>query len=53
MDVQEPALFLRGRYNKGLYYRRKGKGYATEVVITAKKLPPDDLKDIEDGLGET
>jgi len=27
---------------KGLYYRRKGKGYATEVVTTAEKLSPDD-----------
>jgi len=26
---------------KGLYYGRKGKGYATEVVTTAEKLPPD------------
>jgi hypothetical protein len=41
LDVQEPALFLRGRLNKGLYYRRKGKGYATEVVTIAEKLPPD------------
>ena len=41
MDVQEPALFLRGCLNKGLYYGHKDKGYATEVVTTAKKLPPD------------
>jgi len=34
------------------YYGHKGKGYATEVVITAKKLPPDGLKDVEDDLGE-
>jgi hypothetical protein len=26
---------------KGLYYGHKGKGYATEVVTTAEKLPPD------------
>ena len=37
---------------KGLYCGHKGKGYATEVVITAKKLPPDGLKDVEDDLGE-
>ena len=52
MDVQEPALFLRGRLNKGLYYRYKGKGYATEAVTIAKKLPPDNLEDINNGLGE-
>ena len=27
---------------KGLYYGYKGKGYAMEVVIIAKKLTPDD-----------
>ena len=37
---------------KGLYYRHKGKGYAIEVVITAKKLPLDGLKDVKDDLGE-
>ena len=49
--MQELALFLRGRLYKGLYYRYKGKGYATEVVTT-KKLPLDDLKGIKDNLGE-
>jgi len=34
------------------YYGYKGKGYTTEVVIIAKKLPPDGLKDIKDNLGE-
>jgi len=34
------------------YYRHKGKGYAIEVVIIAKKLPPDGLKDIKDDLGK-
>ena len=41
LDVQEPALFLRGCLNKGLYYGRKGKGYATEVVTITKRLLPD------------
>jgi hypothetical protein len=48
LDVQEPALFLRGRLNEGLYCRRKGKRYATEVVTTAEKLLPDGFEDIED-----
>ena len=52
MDVQEPALFLRGRLNKRLYYRHKGKGYATEAVTTAEKLPLDDPKDIKDNSGK-
>jgi len=34
------------------YYRHKGKGYAMEVVIIAKKLPLDGLKDIKDNLGK-
>ena len=50
MDVQEPALFHRGRLNEGLHCGYKGKGYATEVVTTAKKLPSDDLEDIKDNL---
>ena len=37
---------------KELYYRHKGKGYATEVVTTAKKLPLDDLEDVKDDLSE-
>ena len=37
---------------KGLYYGHKGKGYATEVVTTAEKLPPDGLEDIKDNSGE-
>ena len=49
-NVQEPALFLRGRLNEGLYYRHKGKEYAMEVVTTAEKLQPDNLKDIKDSL---
>jgi hypothetical protein len=48
LDVQESALFLRGGLDKGLYYGHKGKGYATEVVITAEKLPLDDLEDVKD-----
>ena len=52
MDVQEPVLFLRSRLNEGLYYGYKGKGYATEVVIIAEKLLPDNLEDIDNGLGE-
>ena len=46
--MQEPALFLRGHLNEGPYRGHKGKGYAMEVVTTAEKLPPDDLKDIKD-----
>jgi hypothetical protein len=38
LGVQEPALFFRGCLDKGLYYRYKGKGYATEVVTTGKLL---------------
>jgi hypothetical protein len=38
LDVQESALFLRDRLHEGLYCGRKGKGYATEVVITAGEL---------------
>jgi len=44
--------FLKIVLTKGLYYRHKGKGYTIEVVITAKKLLLDDLKDIKDNLGE-
>ena len=44
LDVQEPALFLRDRLYEGPYCRRKGKRYATEVVIIAKKLPSDGFK---------
>jgi hypothetical protein len=39
-DVQEPALFLRGRLD-GLYCGYKGKGYAMEVVTITEKLPQD------------
>jgi hypothetical protein len=46
------VLFLRGSLNKGLYYRYKGKGYIIEVVIIAKKLLLDNLKDIKDNLGK-
>jgi hypothetical protein len=52
LDVQELALFLRGRLYKGPYCRRKGKRYAMEVVIIAEKLPPDNLKDIKDDLND-
>ena len=52
MDIQEPALFLRDRLYEGLYCRRKGKGYAKEVVTTAEKLPPDDLEDVKDDLDD-
>jgi hypothetical protein len=52
LDIQEPGLFLRGGLNKGLYYGYKGKGYMTEVVTTAEKLPLDNLEDIKDSLGE-
>jgi hypothetical protein len=41
LDVQEPALFIRGHLNKGLYCGRKGKRYTMEVVVIAEKLPPD------------
>ena len=37
---------------KGLYYGHKGKGYATEVVIIAKKLLPDGFEDTKDDLDE-
>jgi hypothetical protein len=37
---------------KGLYCGRKGKRYAMEVVIIAEKLPPDNLKDVKNNLGE-
>ena len=47
-DVQESALFLRGRLHEGLYCGRKGKRYAIEVITIAKKLPLDDLKNIKD-----
>ena len=52
LDVQEPALFLRDRLHEGLYCGRKGKRYAMEVVTIAEKLPPDNLEDIKDNLGE-
>ena len=39
LDVQESALFLRDRLHEGLYCRRKGKGYATEVVSNEKLSP--------------
>ena len=35
--------FLEIVLTKGVYYGRKGKGYATEVVTTAGKLLPDVL----------
>jgi len=44
--------FLEIVLTKGLYYRHKGKGYTIEVVIIAKKLPLDGLKDIKDNLGK-
>jgi len=44
--------FLEIVLTKGLYYGYKGKGYVTEVVTTAKKLPLDDLKDVKDDLGK-
>jgi hypothetical protein len=49
--MQEPALFLKGRLHKGLYYGYKGKGYTMEVVTT-EKLPPDDLKGVKDNSSE-
>jgi hypothetical protein len=52
LDVQETALFLRDALDEGLYYGHKGKGYATEVVTTAEKLPLDDLEDIKDNSDE-
>jgi hypothetical protein len=52
LDVQGSALFLRGGLNEGLYYGHKNKGYATEVVTATEKLPPDDLEDVKDNLGE-
>ena len=39
LDVQEPALFLRGRLHEGLYYGRNGKRYAMEVVSNEKLSP--------------
>ena len=36
---------------EGLYYGRKGKGYATEVVTT-EKLPPDNLEGVKDDSGK-
>ena len=45
-------LFLKDRLHKGLYYGRKGKRYAMEVVAAAEKLPLHDLKDIKDNSGE-
>ena len=44
--------FLEIVLTKGLYYGHKGKGYATEVVTIAKKLPLDNLEDIKDDLGK-
>jgi hypothetical protein len=52
LDAQEPALFLRDRLPEGLYCGRKGRRYTMKAVITAEKLPPDDLEDIKDSLGE-
>ena len=52
LDIQEPALFLRDYLYKGLYYGRKGKRYAIEVITTAEKLPLDDFKDIKDNSGK-
>jgi hypothetical protein len=46
------VLFLRDRLYKGLYYRYKGRRYAIEVVIIAKKLLLDNLKGIKGNLGE-
>ena len=48
MDVEESALFLRGRLNEGLYYGHKGKEYAMEVVTIAEKLLLDGFEDIKD-----
>ena len=52
LDVQESALFLRDRLHERLYCGRKDKRYVMEIVTTAEKLPPDDLEDIKDNLGE-
>ena len=38
LDVREPVLFLRDRLHEGLYCRRKGKIYTTEVVTIEKLL---------------
>ena len=52
LDVQESALFLRDRLYEGPCCRRKGKRYATEVVMIAEKVPPDNLEDIKDNVGK-
>ena len=52
MDIQTPALFLKSHFYKGLYCGRKGKRYAIEVVIIAKKLLLDNLKDIKNSLSK-
>ena len=49
---QELVLFLKGRFNEGLYYRRKSKGYTTKVITATKKLLLDNLKDIKDNLSK-
>ena len=45
-------LFLKDCLYKGLYCGYKGKRYIIEVVITAKKLPLDDFKNVKDNLGK-
>ena len=45
-------FFFKDCLYKGLYCGRKGKRYVMEVVTTAEKLPPDDLEDVKDNLGE-
>ena len=51
-NVQESALFLRGRLNEGLYCGHKDKEYTTEVVAIAEKLPLDSFTGVKDSLGE-
>ena len=52
MTYRSQRSFLRGRLNKGLYYRHKDKEYIIEVVITAEKLLLDGFKDIKDNLDD-
>jgi len=46
------SVFFRGCFNKGLYYKYKGKKYTMEIVIITEKLLLDSFKNIEDDLGE-
>ena len=52
MTCRSQRFSLEIVFTKGCIADVKGKRYAIEVVITAEKLPLDDLEDVKDDLDE-